>query len=95
VPIKAPNFPGSNNRVGIALQKNGLIAKSRLPANLNTVMPGAGNGTVTQIVHAETGMAMLLVQWVDHRRGYSAWNPCAILGGAKGDNRGGLVITSQ
>ena len=95
VPIKAPNFPGTNNRQGLALQKNGLLAKSRLPNNLNQVLPGAGNGSVTQIVHPETGVAMLLVQWVDHKRGYSAWLPCAILGAAKGDVRGGLVITNQ
>ena len=95
VPIKAPNFPGSGNRVGIALQKNGLLCKSRLPNNLNQILPGAGNGSVTQIVHPETGVAMLLVQWVDHKRGYSAWLPCAILGASKGDTRGGLPITSQ
>lgn len=95
VPIKAPNFPGTNNRFGIFLQKNGLIAKSRLPNNLNQVLPGAGNGSITQIVHPETGVAMLLVQWVDHKRGYSAWLPCVILGAAPGDVRGGLVGTTQ
>jgi hypothetical protein len=95
VPIKAPNFPGTTNRVGMALQKNGLLAKSRLPANLNTIQPGAGNGTITQIVHPDTGLAMLVVLWTDHKRGYSAWLPCAILGAAKGDIRGGMVITSQ
>jgi hypothetical protein len=95
MPVKAPNFPGSNNRVGIALQKNGLLAKSRLPANLNTLMPGAGNGLISQVVHPETGLAMLVVHWVDHKRGYSTLMPCAILGAAKGDTRGGLVLTSQ
>lgn len=95
VPIKAPNFPGSNNRFGMFLQKNGLLAKSRLPANLNTINPGAGNGSVTQIVHPDTGLAIMLVQFVDHRRGFSAWLPCVILGAAKGDVRGGLVGTTQ
>jgi hypothetical protein len=94
-PIKAPNFPGTNNRFGMFLQKNGLLVKTRLPANLNMVNPGAGNGSVTQIVHPETGVAMMLVQWVDHKRGYSAWNPCFIIGAAKGDVRGGLVGTTQ
>ncbi|MDE2098226.1 MAG: hypothetical protein KGL39_13305 [Patescibacteria group bacterium] len=94
-PIKAPNFPGTNNRFGMFLQKNGLLVKTRLPANLNMVNPGAGNGSVTQIVHPETGVAMMLVQWVDHKRGYSAWNPCFIIGAAKGDTRGGLVGTTQ
>jgi hypothetical protein len=95
VPIKAPNFPGSNNRVGIALQRNGLIAKSRLPNNLNTANPDGGNGFISQIIHPDSGMAMMLVQWVDHKRGYASSMPCAILGAAKGDARGGLVITSQ
>src|SRR5262249_39652005 len=95
VPIKAPNFPASNNRFGIFLQKNGLLVKTRLPANLNTIQNGAGNGTVTQIVHPETGVAMMVVLWTDHRRGYSAWLPCFIIGAAKGDIRGGLVGTTQ
>jgi len=95
VPIKAPNFPGTTNRFGMFLQKNGLLAKSRLPNNLNTVIPGGGNGSVTQIVHPDTGMPLLLTQWTDHKRGYSAWNPCSILGAAKGDTRGGIVGTTQ
>jgi hypothetical protein len=95
VPIKAPNFPGTNNRVGIALQKNGLIAKSRMPENLNEINPGAANGSVTQLIHPETGMVMALTQWSDHKRGYSAWLPCAMLGAGPGDKRGGLVITAQ
>lgn len=95
VPIKAPNFPGTNNGVGMALQKNGLLVKSRLPANLNTVNVGGGNGTITQVVHPETGMAMMVILFTDHRRGYSAWLPCLIIGASAGDIRGGLVITSQ
>ncbi len=81
----------------MALQKNGLIAKSRLPANLNVVNgPGSGNGTISQVVHPETGMALMVIQWSDHRRGYSAWLPCAILGAARRrTTRGGLLLTSQ
>ncbi len=94
-PVKAANFPGTNNRVGMALQKNGLLAKSRLPANLNEILPGAGNGSVTQIVHPKTGMAMMLIQYTNHQRGFTEWLPCVILGAAKGDARGGLVITNQ
>lgn len=94
-PIKAPNFPGTNNRFGIFLQKNGLLVKTRLPANLNTIQQGSGNGTVTQIVHPETGVAMMVVLWTDHRRGYTAWLPCFIIGAAKGDPRGGIVGTTQ
>jgi hypothetical protein len=95
VPVKAPNFPGTNNRVGIALQKNGLLAKSRLPANLMDVFPGAGNGTSTQVTDPETGFSMMMVRYIDNKRGFAAQLAAAILGAAKGDTRGGLVITSQ
>jgi hypothetical protein len=94
-PVKAPNFPGTNNRVGIALQKNGLLAKSRLPANLMDVFPGAGNGTSTQVTDPDTGFTMMMVRYIDNKRGFAAQLAAAILGAAKGDVRGGLVITSQ
>jgi hypothetical protein len=95
VPVKAPNFPGSNNRVGIALQKNGLLAKSRLPVNLQDVFPGAGNGTSTQVMDLDTGFTMMMVRYIDNKRGFAAQLATAILGAAKGDVRGGLVLTSQ
>lgn len=95
VPVKAPNFPGTNNRVGIALQKNGLLAKSRLPANLMDVFPGAGNGTSTQVTEPDTGFSMMMVRYIDNKRGFAAQLAAAILGAAKGDVRGGLVLTSQ
>jgi hypothetical protein len=95
VPVKAPNFPGTNNRVGMALQKNGLLAKSRLPANLMDVFPGAGNGTSTQVTDLDTGFTAMMVRYIDNRRGFAAQLLAAILGAAKGDVRGGLVITLQ
>lgn len=93
--VKAPNFPATNNRVGIALQKNGLIAKSRLPANLIEVFPGAGNGTANQVTDLDTGFTLMLIRYVNNLRGYAEQIACAIIGAAKGDSRGGLVITNQ
>jgi hypothetical protein len=94
--VKAPSFPKTNNRVGIALQKNGLLAKSRLPANLADIFPGGGgNGRGVQISDLETGFSMLVTQHVNHTRGYAEQLACAIIGAAKGDTRGGLPITSQ
>lgn len=93
--IKAGNFPTSNNRVGFAGQKNSLIALTRLPSDYTTALPGASNGTVTQVTDAETGLTMLLIQYVNHQKGYAEWLICVLLGADVGDKRGGLVITSQ
>lgn len=93
--VKAPNFPGTNNRVGFAFQKNGLLIKSRLPSNLNDVFPDAGNGAISTITDAETGFSLMMVKSVNHQRGFAEMNNMALLGAAKGDKRGGLVLTSQ
>jgi hypothetical protein len=93
-PVKAPYFPATNNRFGMFLQKNGLIARSRLPANLNTILPGAQVGSMTQ-VSTSMGFSVLLIQYVDPRRGFAEWLPCVIIGAAVGDKRGGIVGTTQ
>lgn len=93
--IKAGNFPQTNNRVGMALQKNGVVALTRLPGDYATILPGANNGSVTQVTEPETGISVLLVQYVNHKQGYAEWLICVLLGAAVGDKRGGLVLTSQ
>lgn len=93
--IKAPFFPGSNNRVGIALQKNGLIARSRIPTDLNKVLPGAAVGSTIVITDPETGFTMLQINYSNPGRGFAEMLPCAIIGAAKADTRGGMVVTSQ
>jgi len=92
--IKAPWFPATNNRVGFALQKNALLAKSRLPNNILQVFPGAGNGSWAQVTDAETGFSLAMIEYVNNTRGFAERIACAILGAAKADARGGLVITS-
>jgi hypothetical protein len=95
VPIEAPDFPTSNNRVGFAFQKNALIAISRLPNDYSKILPGASYGNVTQITDPETGMSVLLVEYVNHTGGYAEMRMETMIGAGVGDNRAGLVITSQ
>lgn len=93
--LKAGNFPQTNNRVGIAIQRNAFIGVSRLPSDYTQVLPGANNGAVSQITDPETGMTVMLIQYVNHQQGYAEWLICALLGADVGDKRAGLVLTSQ
>ncbi len=95
VPIEAPDFPSTNNRVGIALQKNALIAISRLPNDYSKVLPGSSYGNVTQVTDAETGLTVLLVEYVNHTGGYAEMRMEVMVGAGLGDKRAGLVLTSQ
>lgn len=94
VPIEAPDFPSSNNRVGIALQKNAIIAISRLPNDYSKVLPGSSYGNVTQISDPETGLTVMLVEYVNHTGGYAEMRMEVMVGAGLGDKRAGLVLTS-
>lgn len=95
VPIECPDFPSSNNRVGFAMQKNALIAVSRVPTDYSQALPGANYGSVTMISDPETGLSVMLVQYVNHRGGYAEMRMETMIGAGVGDKRGGLVLTSQ
>lgn len=94
-PIEAPDFPVSNNRVGFAFQKNALCAISRVPQDYSKILPGASYGNVTQISDPQTGMTIMLVEYVNHTGGYAEMRMETYIGAGKGDSRAGLVITSQ
>lgn len=94
VPIEAPDLPNTNNLVGMALQKNGVVAISRVPQDYTKVLPGASYGTSTMVTDSETGMTVMLVQYVNHTGGYAESRMETMIGGKVGDKRGGLCITS-
>lgn len=98
VPIEAPNLTNNNNTanlVGFALQKSAIIAKTRLPNDYTTALPGSSYGSVTTITDPDIGISVMLVQYVNHTGGFAEWRIAAMLGAAVGDNRGGLCILSQ
>ncbi|HEY4414476.1 MAG TPA: hypothetical protein VGO57_02195 [Verrucomicrobiae bacterium] len=95
IPIEAPDFPSSNNRVGMALQKNGVVAISRIPSDYSKALPGASYGTSTMVTDPETGMSVMNVQYVNHTGGFAESRMETMIGAKVGDKRGGLVITKQ
>ena len=95
IPIEAPDFPVANNAVGIALQKNGVVAISRIPNDYTKALPGASYGTSTMVQDPATGMTVMFVQYVNHTGGWAESRMETMIGAKVGDKRGGLLITSQ
>ena len=93
IPHRAPWLPKTGGMVGFAFQKSAAVLKQRLPTDwtkaLNVMVPGS----ITTIIDPESGLSMLLAQYVNMTGGYAEWRPEALLGANKGDPRGGLVLT--
>ena len=94
-PVEAPYFPTTNSGVGFAFHKAAVILKSRLPQDFTQALGVMVPGSVTTVTDPDTSISVMLVQYVHLTQGYAEWRPEVILGAAVGDNRGGLLLTSQ
>lgn len=103
MPYEAPYLPGStptvnpttNNLIGFAFQKAGIILKARLPNDFTAQLGAPIPGLVTTVTDPDTKISLMLVQYVNLPQNYAEWRPEVQLGVAVGDNRGGLCITSS
>lgn len=88
-------MPSANNQVGFVGHKAALVLKTRLPQDLSKALAGVQfPGSTLTVTDPNTGLSMLLVQYIDPRNNYAEWRPEIMLGTAVGDRRAGLVLTS-
>jgi hypothetical protein len=93
--LNAPYMPTGSNRQGFVGHKASLVAKTRLPMDLSTAIPGTTvPGSVATITDPQTGISMALVSYYNMQGGFAEWRPELMAGVAVGDRRAGLVITS-
>jgi hypothetical protein len=71
------------------------VALARLPNDYTKVLPGASYGNVTNVTDSETGLSVMLVEYVNHTGGYAEMRGEVMIGAGLGDKRGGLLLTSQ
>jgi hypothetical protein len=93
--LNAPYMPTGSNRQAFVGHKASLVAKTRLPMDLSTAIPGTSvPGNVATITDPSTGISMALVSYYNLQGGFAEWRPELMAGVAVGDRRAGLVVTS-
>ena len=93
--LNAPYMPTGSNRQGFVGHKASLVAKTRLPMDLSTAIPGTPvPGSVATITDPQSGVSMALVSYYNMQGGFAEWRPELMAGVAVGDRRAGLLITS-
>ncbi|MCX6922563.1 MAG: hypothetical protein NT154_05010, partial [Verrucomicrobia bacterium] len=95
LPYRAPWLPTTGTLVGFAFHKAAILLKQRLPTDFTTALNVMVPGSVTPIVDPETGLSVLLVQYVSLQGGFAEWRVETLLWATVGDKRGGLCITGQ
>lgn len=94
--VTLPNqTPTLNNIVGFAGHKAGIIMKARVPQDIRMAVDAQAPGTITTVTDPDTGISIMLVQFINLQANYAMWRPEVMLGTTVGDNRGGLILTGS
>ena len=67
----------------MALHRTAVVVKTRLPNDYTTVLPNASYCRTTVVTDAETGMSVVLVEYVNHTGGYAEWRIQVMVGAAQ------------
>lgn len=94
LPIEAPNLPTTGNMAAFFGHKSSLMIQTRVPNDYSTILPGASYGNVMVVTNPDTGISVLLVQYVNHSGGYASWRIAAMWGTAVGNEKGGVIVKS-
>lgn len=94
-PYEAPYLPGTNNLAFFPYQKSAIMLKSRLPTDFTQALGVMIPGSMTTVTDPDTKISLALVQYVNLTQNFAEWRPEVQLGASIGDNRAGLVGTTQ
>lgn len=92
-PYNCPNL-GDNgeNLAGFCGTPDALVIATRTPNDYTLALPGASNGNVSIITNPDTGISVMLVQFVDHVKAQTTYRVAYMFGVAKGQVASGRRI---
>jgi Mu-like prophage I protein len=83
--IDAPNLPADNNLGGVGFTPGAFVLATRVPNNYADAFPGATGGGVTSVVtNPDSGLSVMLVEFVNHSLGQSAMRVALMYGVSAG-----------
>jgi hypothetical protein len=90
---EAPNLPTNNGNVtGFGFSKSALVLAARVPNDYTSVLPGASYGNVQVITDPDLGLSVMLVQYVDHKKGTATQRIALMYGTAAGQGNAGQLL---
>ena len=90
---ESPNLPTNNGNItGFGFSKSALVLAARVPNDYTSVLPGASYGNVQVITDPDLGLSVMLVQYVDHKKGTATQRIALMYGTAAGQGNAGQVL---
>ncbi len=90
-PIQAVNLPFTGGMVGFAFHPRALALATRVPNDYTTALQGSNYGSVSQVTDPDTGITVMVTQYVNHDKGTSNYRVALLYGVAVGDPVAGVI----
>ncbi len=94
-PLEAPNLPATAGLSGFFFGPDAAVIATRVPNDYTQAFPGAtGGGIVSQVTNPDTGMTVMVAQFIDHKLGAAYFRVSLMFGSAVGQAASGQLLTS-
>ena len=94
-PVEYADFPANGaSLTAVVGAPECVVIATRLPYDYVDAQIGSNYGAVSQVTDAETGLSVMLTQYVNHDASVSRYRVAAMLGSAVGDSTRAQLITS-
>jgi phage I-like protein len=95
MPVGYVDLPTTSNLVAVLGSKEALVVAARLPYDYVDAQIGSNYGAVSQVSDPDTGLSVMLTQYVNHDAGASRYRVALMYGSAVGDKtRAQLVVSA-
>jgi hypothetical protein len=93
--MRAPTLPSTGNLKGFGFSKSALVVAGRVPNDYRAALPGVSGGGVSQVItNPDSGLSVMLTQFISDVLGSAYVRMAYMFGAAKGQIKCGQILRS-
>jgi hypothetical protein len=94
--MRSPTLPTTGNLTGFGFSKSALVVAGRVPNDYRAALPGVTGGGVSQVItNPESGLSVMLTQFINDQLGSAYVRMAYMFGVAKGQVKCGQILRSS
>lgn len=94
--LRCPTLPSTGNLTGFGFSKSAIVVAGRVPNDYRAALPGVTGGGVSQVItNPQTGLSVMLTQFINDILGAAYVRMAYMFGAAKGQVKAGQRLVSS
>jgi len=94
--MRAPTLPSTGNLTGFGFSRSALVVAGRVPSDYRAAFPNVSGGGVSQVItNPQSGLSVMLTQFINDQLGAAFSRLAYMFGAAKGQVKAGQILRSS